>query len=76
MNKREQKRQLAIKRFALAKNLAKEEGYELLTIYKKKKGFIVYEGNDMFKMQDSIYIVVEYDDNIPYLAIKKVVDEM
>ena len=77
MTQKEQRRQLSVKRLTSAKILANEEGYEHLTVYKKRKDFIVYEAySDMFKTLKPIYIVVEYYDNVPYLALKSVVDAM
>lgn len=77
MTQKEQRRQLSVKRFTNAKILANAEGYEHLTVYKKHKDFIVYEAyTDMFKILKPIYIVVEYYDNVPYLALKSVVDAM
>lgn len=76
MNRRNMKKLQMAKRLEQVTKLALEEGYETVTVYKKKKSFIAYEANDMFHRRESIYIVVEYDDNIPYLALKSVVDEM
>lgn len=76
MSKREDRRRKEVKRIEQVTRLANEEGYDTVIVYKKKRGFVAYEANDMYHHKAPIYIVVEYDDNTPYLALKTIVDEM
>lgn len=76
MGKDKTKHQQEVRRLEQAFQLAQEEGYDTINVYKKKKKFVAYEATDMYRHKNPIYIVVEFDDNIPYLALKSVVDEM
>ena len=76
MRKDKTKHQQEVRRLEQAFQLAQEEGYDNISVYKKKKKFVAYEATDMYHHKTPAYIVVEFDDNTPYLALKSVVDEM
>lgn len=76
MRKDKTKHEQEVRRLEQAFKLAQEEGYDTISVYKKKKKFVAYEAIDMYHHKNPIYIVVEFDDNTPYLALKRVVDEM